>query len=167
LVQGWPHQECTQSGPRRLHNKRLPALKSMGGFFPKNPFSPMGKLCAILVGQRSHFPFFAEYGKCGRAGITHSASRIQPCTIEHLYTRYYEQGSVCFFLASSRGRILLTAMLTATPTNVGEELRTRANRVRLVEAAEGPGRRRRTSKTNSACAQKYEVNSSLTIDGYT
>jgi hypothetical protein len=40
----------------------------------------------------------------------------------------------------------MTAQLTAIPTNVSVKLRTRANRVRLVETAEGPGKRQRTSK---------------------
>ena len=40
----------------------------------------------------------------------------------------------------------MTAQLTATATDVSEKLRTRANRVRLVETAKGPGKRQRTSK---------------------
>ena len=71
---------------------------------------------------------------------------LEDLCFEHIYPRYYEQGSVCFFFASSRGRIQMTAKLTAKPTNVSEKLRTRANRVRLVETSEGSGKRQRTSK---------------------
>ena len=83
---------------------------------------------------------------CEQLQTPRLTSRMQTFTIEHIDPRYNKPGPECFFFTTPRGRIHLTAKLTATATDVSEKLRTRANRVRLVETAEGPGKRQRTSK---------------------